>query len=50
MKAIRNHCLDCCCGQPKEVRLCPDKNCNLYPYRMGKDPYAIRTKDNEEEN
>lgn len=38
MKAIRAKCLDCCCGQVKEVRLYPCQNCPLYPYRMGKRP------------
>ena len=38
MKAIRAKCLDCCCGQMKEVRLCPVKKCPLYPYRFGKRP------------
>lgn len=38
MKAIRAKCLDCCCGQTKEVRLCPVKKCPLYLYRFGKRP------------
>ena len=38
MKAIRAKCLDCCCGQAKEVRLCPVQKCPLYPYRFGKRP------------
>ncbi len=38
IKAIRQHCLDCCCGQAKEVRLCPCPDCALYPFRMGKNP------------
>lgn len=38
MKAIRAKCLDCCCGQAKEVRLCPMTDCPLHPYRMGKNP------------
>lgn len=38
MKAIRKKCLDCCCGQATEVRLCTVKNCALYPYRMGHRP------------
>ena len=38
MKAIRAKCLDCCCKQAKEVRLCPVKKCPLYPYRFGKRP------------
>lgn len=38
MKAIRAKCLDCCCGQYKEVELRPCSNCSLYPYRFGKNP------------
>lgn len=38
IKAIRAKCLDCCCGQAKEVRECTVKKCSLYPYRMGKRP------------
>lgn len=38
LKAIRKKCLDCFCFQPKEVRLCPDIECSLYPYRFGKNP------------
>ncbi len=38
LKAIRAKCLDCCCEQPSEVRLCPCKDCPLYPFRFGKNP------------
>ncbi len=38
LKAIRRKCLDCCCGSPLEVRLCPVHDCSLYPYRFGKNP------------
>lgn len=38
-KAIREKCLWCCLGQPKEVRLCSSVNCLLYPFRSGKSPY-----------
>lgn len=38
MKAIRAKCLDCCCWQQQEVRLCPATYCPLHPYRMGKNP------------
>ena len=37
-RAIRAKCLDCCCGQVKEVRLCPSETCALWPYRRGKNP------------
>lgn len=38
IKAIRAKCLDCSCGQFKEVRLCPVKNCPLWEYRNGHRP------------
>lgn len=38
MKAIRKKCLDCCCGQKLEVKLCTCKTCPLHAYRMGKRP------------
>ena len=38
LKTIRAKCLDCVCGQPNEVKLCPSEKCPLWPYRMAKDP------------
>lgn len=38
VKAIRAKCLDCCCGQQREVAVCPCADCPLYPFRMGKNP------------
>lgn len=38
IKAIRKKCLDCCCGQAVEVRLCTCVTCALYSYRMGHRP------------
>lgn len=38
VKAIRAKCLECSCGQFKEVKLCPVKNCPLYEYRNGHRP------------
>lgn len=38
LKAIRAKCIDCCCGQHKEVRLCTCIDCPLYPYRFGRRP------------
>ena len=39
VKAIRAHCLDCCCGSSEEVKKCPVHYCPLYPFRFGKNPY-----------
>lgn len=43
MRAIRAKCLDCCYGQPQEVRLCTVEKCPLYPYRMGHRPKGEET-------
>ena len=36
-KAIRAKCLDCCCDNRNEVKLCPSKNCPLWIYRLGRE-------------
>jgi hypothetical protein len=38
IRAIRAKCLDCSAGQYIEIKLCPVKECALYPYKMGKRP------------
>ena len=38
MKAIRLKCLDCCCGNPYEVRRCHIEECSLHSYRSGHRP------------
>lgn len=38
IKAIRAKCLDCCCDQFLEVKLCTNYDCPLYEYRMGHRP------------
>jgi len=42
IKSIRLKCLDCVCGSPKEVELCPVTGCPLYLYRFGKRPTTPR--------
>jgi hypothetical protein len=49
VKSIRKYCLDCAGDSPKEVRLCPAKNCPLYPFRMGKNPNYSKAKNANEE-
>lgn len=39
VKAIREKCLDCCCGSATEVNLCEIHDCALYPFRLGKNPF-----------
>jgi len=34
-KAIRYKCLECCCYNKSEVRMCPSTSCPLWRYRMG---------------
>lgn len=42
IKAIRAKCMDCCYDQREEVKLCPAKDCPLWPFRMGKNPNRVR--------
>ena len=39
IKAIRAKCLECSGGNNAEVRNCVIPSCQLYPYRMGHNPY-----------
>ena len=48
LKAIRQHCLDCCCGIASEVKNCQIKTCHLWPYRMGKDTTRTRSMTDEQ--
>ena len=48
-KAIRKKCLDCCMGQAEEVKQCPIEDCDLYPYRFGKNPFRAKREYSEEE-
>ena len=41
LKAIRLKCLDCCCGNSNEVRLCPSEDCPLHGYRFGCRPKTL---------
>ena len=43
LKVIRAKCIDCCCGDRVEVKLCAITDCDLHPYRMGKNPFSKRT-------
>lgn len=49
VKAIRAKCLDCCCGQPNEVRLCTIERCPLHPFRFGTNPYRAKREYTEEQ-
>ena len=43
LRAIRAKCLDCCVGSESEVRRCHITDCDLWPYRMGKNPFSLQT-------
>lgn len=49
LKAIREKCIDCCCGSLAEVKDCVTERCALFPYRMGKNPYRKRREMTEEQ-
>lgn len=46
IQAIRQKCLECCCGSSVEVSLCEITDCSLHPFRFGKNP-NIRLSDEE---
>ena len=48
IKAIRAHCIDCCCGNMAEVRRCELEKCTLHPYRMGHRPKGYNETPEEE--
>ena len=47
-KAIRSYCLTCG-GSYKSVRWCLAKDCPLYPFRFGKNPFRAGRKMTEEQ-
>ena len=49
MKAIREKCLDCCCGSANEVSMCVITDCALYPFRNVKNPYRKQRERSPEE-
>lgn len=49
VKAIREKCLDCCCGQANEVKLCAIEQCALWPFRFGKNPYRQKREMSDEQ-
>jgi len=42
LQVIRAKCIDCCCGDKQEVKLCAITDCDLHPYRFGKNPFISR--------
>ena len=48
LKAIRAKCLDCCCGSAYEVKHCTIHDCELYPFRLGNNPFCTRSMTDEQ--
>lgn len=48
LQAIRAHCIDCCAGSQNEVKYCVIPDCELYPFRFGKNPYRKSTLSEDE--
>lgn len=42
LKVIRKKCLDCAGNSEAEIRRCTAVSCELWPYRMGKNPLRKR--------
>ena len=49
VKAIRAFCLDCCGGSPYEVKDCTARDCFLYPFRLGRNPFRTKREMTEEQ-
>lgn len=45
LKTIRRNCILCMGNQPSLVEGCTSPDCELFPYRMGKDPWKKRKGD-----
>lgn len=41
--AIRAFCIQCSNGQPSEVRYCKVNKCALFAFRMGNDPFNLKS-------
>lgn len=48
LRAIKLKCLDCSSYNTNEIKECPVKNCPLYPFRLGKNPFRKRELSEEE--
>jgi hypothetical protein len=47
--ALRKRCVDCCAGNPHEVRLCTAVKCPSWPFRMGSSPWRKQMTDEQRE-
>lgn len=48
LRAIKLKCLDCSTYNINEIKECPVKNCPLYPFRLGRNPFRKRELSEEE--
>lgn len=39
IKAIKAYCIGCCGGITNEVKSCAISDCELFPFRFGKNPF-----------
>lgn len=49
VKAVRAKCMWCSNDSYREIELCPIKDCPLYPFRFGKNPYRTTKEYTEEQ-
>ena len=49
LRAIRLKCLDCSTYNINEIKECSVKNCPLYPFRLGNNPFRKKKEISEEE-
>jgi hypothetical protein len=48
VKAIREKCKECSCFSTSEIRNCVIKNCALFPFRTGHNPFRTREMTNDQ--
>ena len=48
LKAIRKFCIECSGESSYEVERCTSKNCFLYPFRFGYNPFSEKTVSDEQ--
>lgn len=49
LKSIRLYCLSCVCGSSEEVKRCSIKDCPLWSFRFGKNPFRTKREYTEEQ-
>lgn len=49
VKAIRLKCLDCSAGSSSDVDKCSIRDCPIWPFRHGKNPFRTRRELSEDE-